>query len=167
MMAEGMVLESLAVTRAIHDRYHASRRNPYNEVECSDHYARAMASFGTFVTACGFECHGPSARIGFAPRLTPEDFRAPFTVAGGWGTYAQKRSAGKQSHSLEIKHGRTLVKMLAVDLPQGATAKGVAARLGGKAVGARFVQNGPRVEVVFDQKLELKPNLKLEIELTG
>ena len=60
MMAEGMVLESLAVTRAIHDRYHASRRNPYNEVECSDHYARAMASYGTFITACGFESHGPT-----------------------------------------------------------------------------------------------------------
>ncbi len=47
MMAEGMVEESLILTRAIHDRYHAAKRNPFNEVECSDHYARAMASYGT------------------------------------------------------------------------------------------------------------------------
>ena len=40
MIAEGMVQEGLAVTRAIHDRYHPSRRNPYNEIECGDHYAR-------------------------------------------------------------------------------------------------------------------------------
>ena len=54
MIAEGLLLEGLAVTRAIHDRYHAARRNPYNEIECSDHYSRAMASYGSFVTLCGF-----------------------------------------------------------------------------------------------------------------
>ncbi len=86
MMAEGMVLESLAVTRAIHDRDHASRRNPWNEVECSDHYSRAMASYGTFVSACGFESHGSGGHIGFEPKLTPEDFKAPFTAAEGFRT---------------------------------------------------------------------------------
>ncbi|MEI7849511.1 MAG: hydantoinase/oxoprolinase N-terminal domain-containing protein, partial [Chloroflexota bacterium] len=43
MIAEGMVHEGLAVTRAIHDRYSAEKRNQYNEVECSDNYARAIA----------------------------------------------------------------------------------------------------------------------------
>ena len=76
MIWEGMVQEGLAVTRAIHDRYHASRRNPWNEVECGDHYARAMASYGVFLAACGYEYHGPKGHLGFAPRLTPEDFRA-------------------------------------------------------------------------------------------
>ena len=62
MMAEGMTDEALIITRSIHDRYHAAKRNPYNEIECSDHYARAMASYGTFITACGFEYHGPKER---------------------------------------------------------------------------------------------------------
>jgi hypothetical protein len=97
--------------------------------------------------------------------MTPEAFRAPFTAAGGWGTYAQMRSAGKQAHSLEIKHGRTFVKTLALELPPGATAKRAAARLGGKAVGVRLAQKGTRVEAVFDQKLELKLNQKLDVEL--
>ncbi len=77
MIWEGMVQEGLAVTRAIHDRYHASRRNPWNEVECGDHYARSMASYGVFLAACGFEYHGPKGHLGFAPRLAPDDFRAP------------------------------------------------------------------------------------------
>ena len=61
MLWEGLVDKALAVTRMIHDRYHAARRNPYNEVECSDHYARAMASHGTFLAACGFDTTAPKA----------------------------------------------------------------------------------------------------------
>jgi hypothetical protein len=48
MIWEGMLMEGLAITRMIHDRYHPLRRNPYNEVECGDHYARSMASYGVF-----------------------------------------------------------------------------------------------------------------------
>ena len=93
MIAAGMLTEGLAIERTIHDRYHAARRNPWNEVECGDHYARAMASHGVFLAACGYEHHGPKGHLGFAPRLTPADFRAPFTAAEGWGTYAPDNPA--------------------------------------------------------------------------
>ena len=76
MIWEGMVLEGLAVTRAIHDRYQASQRNPWNEVECGDHYARSMASYAVFLAACGYEYHGPKGYLAFAPRIQPDDFRA-------------------------------------------------------------------------------------------
>ena len=64
------------MARAIHDRYHASRRNPWNEVECGDHYARSMASYGVFLAACGYEYHGPKRHLGFAP-LKPGRFPRP------------------------------------------------------------------------------------------
>ena len=89
MIAEGLVTEGLAVLRAIHDRYAAAKRNPFNEIECGDHYSRAMASYGSFVSACGFEYRGPEGYLSFAPRLTPEKFRAAFTSAQGWGSFAQ------------------------------------------------------------------------------
>ncbi len=100
MLWEGMVMEGLAIARAIHDRYHPARRNPWNEVECGDHYARAMASYGVFLAACGYEYHGPRGHLGFAPRLSPGNFRAAFTSAEGWGQIGQTRSQGKQ-----IEHG--------------------------------------------------------------
>src|SRR5437868_4733597 len=104
-----MFTEGLAVTRAVHDRYHASRRNPWNEVECGDHYARSMASYGVFLAVCGFEYHGPKAHLGFAPRVISQlksslpnhpkvtTFKAAFTTAEGWGTYSQTAQTVEQS----------------------------------------------------------------------
>jgi uncharacterized protein (DUF608 family) len=108
MMAEGMTDEALTLTRAVHDRYHAYKRNPFNEIECSDHYARAMASYGTFITATGFQYHGPKGYIAFAPALNKENFKSPFVTAEGWGTYTQKGG----HHTLQLKYGSLLVQTL-------------------------------------------------------
>jgi len=114
MMAEDMVEESLILTRTIHDRYHAKKRNPFNEVECSDHYARAMASYGTFITACGFTYHGPKKEIGFAPKVGADNFKAAFTAAEGWGTYSQVKKGKSLECVIDVKWGRLSVKKINV-----------------------------------------------------
>ena len=106
MVWEDMVLEGLAIERSIHDRYHASKRNPWNEVECGDHYSRSMASYGVFLAACGFEYHGPKGHIGFAPRLSPDRFKCAFTSAEGWGSYSQELESKKFKARLELKYGK-------------------------------------------------------------
>jgi uncharacterized protein (DUF608 family) len=126
MIAEGMVLDGLAITRAIHDRYHASRRNPWNEIECSDHYSRAMASYGTFITACGFEYNGPKGHIGFAPKLTPENFKAAFTAARGWGSFSQRVENGRMKAEITLKSGTLRlrsIRLATAEKPALATAE--------------------------------------------
>lgn len=86
MIAEGLVEQGLTIVRAIHERYAASKRNPYNEVECSDHYGRAMASYGAYVALAGFRCHGPRGEMSFTRR----GYRGPFIAPDGWGTYDGK-----------------------------------------------------------------------------
>jgi uncharacterized protein (DUF608 family) len=115
MMAEGMVEESLILTRTVHDRYSANKRNPFNEVECSDHYARAMASYGTFITACGFTYHGPKREIGFAPKLNADNFKAAFTAAEGWGTYSQVKKGKSLECTIDVKSGRLVVKTIRLE----------------------------------------------------
>jgi uncharacterized protein (DUF608 family) len=165
MIWEGMVQEGLAVTRAIHDRYHAARRNPWNEVECGDHYARAMASYGVFLAACGYEYHGPKGFLAFAPRLTPEDFRAAFTAAEGWGTFSQKRDGGTQRATIELKWGRLRLKTLAFQLPAGAKPQQVAVTLAGKPLAATHAVEGDRITISLAADATIQAGQTLEVAI--
>jgi len=153
MIWEGLVLEGLAVTRAVHDRYAASRRNPWNEVECGDHYARSMASYGVYLAACGFEYHGPHGHLGFAPRLTPEDFRAAFTAAEGWGVFAQKAGAGEWTARVALKWGRLPLNTLSLVAPAGKAT----ARVEGKEIPVTRSLSGGKTTFAFSGKLVLNP----------
>lgn len=165
MIAEGLLHEGLAVTRAVHDRYHPSRRNPYNEIECGDHYARSMASYGAFVTMCGFEHHGPKGEIAFSPRLTPEDFRGPFITAEGWGTFSQKLKGKTQTETLHLAYGKLDLKQLAFGLPEGESPKKVHVTIDGRATKNAYQTNEDQVVITLDQKLSVKTNQRIEIEI--
>lgn len=129
------VQRGLAVARAIHDRYGAAKRNPYNEIECGDHYSRAMAAYGVFLAVSGFEYHGPKGEIGFAPRLTPEDFRAAFTAAEGWGSYSQRIIQKQMQAKLRLDSGSLSLQTIRLD-PQGVNMRQVTVICDGKKVNA-------------------------------
>src|SRR5690606_17645861 len=114
-----LVKRGLAITRAVHDRHLPQLRNPYNEIECSDHYARAIASYGVFLGACGLRYHGPKGEIAFAPRISPEKFRGPFTGAEGWGSYAQELQENRLLARIELAHGALSIAAVSLELCGG------------------------------------------------
>jgi hypothetical protein len=118
MVSEGMLTEALAICRGIHERYHPAKRNPWNEIECGDHYARAMASWGMITALSGFEYDGPAGRLGFAPKITPENFQCAFTAAEGWGSLVQKRSDRGQYHAISVLKGRLRLNTVKLSLPK-------------------------------------------------
>jgi non-lysosomal glucosylceramidase len=163
MIWEGMLMEGLALERAVHDRYHPLKRNPWNEVECGDHYARSMASYGVFIAMSGFEYHGPKGTMAFAPRLTPENFRAAFTAAEGWGTFAQAAEGDALRASLEVKWGKLELKTLALT-PIKSGAKGTAtATLNGHGIPLSSRLENNRIVIDLNDKLTLSPGQKLEV----
>lgn len=164
-MAEGMVQESLILTRVIHDRHHAAKRNPFNEIECSDHYARAMASYGTFITACGFEYHGPKGYMAFAPKWNKENFKAPFTTAMGWGTYSQQKAGLKQIHHFELKYGTLALNKIALEKLGGGKLTAVSVELGGKQIPLTFKQENNVVEILIKETLNIQKNQILTVNI--
>jgi len=165
-MAEGMLDESLVLTRAVHDRHHAAKRNPFNEIECSDHYARAMASYGTFITACGFEHHGPKGYIGFAPKWNKENFKAPFTTAAGWGTYSQRKTDLKQVHHFELKYGELALQKIALEKLDGKKTSSVLAILGGRQIPLKFMQENNALEIILKDRIIVGRNQTLIITIS-
>ncbi len=156
----------LAVTRAIHDRYHAALRNPYNEIECSDHYSRAMASYGVFQAVCGFNCHGPRGHLEFAPRLGRDNFRAAFTSAEGWGTITQTRDESLQTNTVEVKYGRLRLKTLRVAV-EGRTPDSVKAIKGGKNILATLEIMDGLAKIELTEEVTLDTGQSVEVKLSS
>jgi uncharacterized protein (DUF608 family) len=164
MIAEGMVQEGLTITKAIHDRYRADLRNPWNEIECSDHYARAMASYGSFISMCGFEHHALKKSIGFSPRLSPENFRAAFTSAEGWGAFSQTRSADAQKAEIAVKYGKLTVQTVALDSGK-MRPKQFGVRLGERMILGKMAVEGSRVLVLLNDPVTIETGKTLTIWL--
>ena len=160
MIWEGMVQQGLSVFRAVHDRYHPSKRNPWNEIECGDHYARSMASYGVYLAACGFEYHGPKMHIGFAPRLSPEDFKSAFTCAEGWGAYSQKVAPNSFHAEIQVNWGKLSVKTIALEMEQGASLRVTS---GDRILPSEIQRDGKRVLISLNDSAVISVGQKLTI----
>jgi hypothetical protein len=149
-----LLTHGLTVCRAVHDRYDASRRNPYNEIECSDHYARAMASYGVFIAACGFHCDASSGLMRFEPKIAAKDFAGPFIGAGAWGRFTQKHAATGLSATLAVRFGSMRLACLELT-PPAARAAATSVTLAGKSVEHRIETRDGRLAVILAQPVTL------------
>jgi non-lysosomal glucosylceramidase len=166
LIYEGLVAEGLTVARAVHDRHQPSspmKANPFNEPECGSHYARAMASYATFLACGGFEYDGPGGMIGFAPRLQADNFKTAFTAAEGWGTFAQQITGNALTASLSLKWGQLRLKTLTLELPAAAGGMTVDVSLGGLPVPASFTRDGGRVRVTFASEVVIPVGATLAV----
>jgi len=84
LAAEGFLEESEKVVSAIRDRYDGEKRNPWNEIECGNNYARSMASFSLLLIHSGFDFNVPHKHIGFYP-IKKYKSRYLWSVDNSWG----------------------------------------------------------------------------------
>jgi hypothetical protein len=163
MMWDGLVDKALAEIKTVNERYDGSKRNPWDECECGSHYSRALASYGVFVAACGFECDGPQGTMAFAPRVNPEDFKAAFTSAEGWGSFSQKYDGSGMNASLSLVYGKLRLKTLSLVLPPGSHAQAVKAQIDGKDQPASVSRDGNRASVEFKSELHVAAGQTLDV----
>jgi Glycosyl-hydrolase family 116, catalytic region len=163
MMWHGMPYHALAHARTMFDRYLGSKRNPWNEVEWGDHYSRSMASYGVFTAVCGFEYSGPQGYIAFSPRITPNRFKAAFTTAKGWGTFAQERRDGTQRDTLDVRWGELSVRTLAFDLPAGKKSTAASVNVSDRKIPAHMETRDNRVMIHLQDKLKIAAGERLTI----
>jgi hypothetical protein len=86
LIAEGFVKEGLTIVKALRIRYDGRIRNPWNEYECGNYYARAMASYALLGALAGFRYSAAQRTLWFGPQLTVRPFKTFFSTASGFGT---------------------------------------------------------------------------------
>lgn len=86
LIAEGYVTEGLTIVNAMRSRYDGRIRNPWNEYECGNYYARAMASYALLSALSGFRYSAVQRTLWFAPQLRVRPFETFFCTASGFGT---------------------------------------------------------------------------------
>jgi uncharacterized protein (DUF608 family) len=151
LMYEGLLEEGLSIVKAVRDRYDGRRRNPWDEVECGHHYARAMSSWGVLLALSGYSYSGPEMRMGFAPPLYAEDFRTFWSTGSGWGHYFQKADDDKHFKAeVSVLAGNVKLREFSFPLPPSFPDKSkisLRGSLGGKALKLQYSRNDRTVIV--------------------
>jgi uncharacterized protein (DUF608 family) len=86
LIHEGFADEGLTIVKASRNRYDGRTRNPWNEYECGNWYARAMSSFALVAALSGFRYSAVDKTIHFGPKLKVHPFVSFFSTASGYGT---------------------------------------------------------------------------------
>lgn len=87
LISEGMLEQGLTLVAAVRSRYNGRVRNPWNEYECGNYYARAMASYALLIALSGFRYSAATHTLNLAPRAAKRPFTCFFSTASGWGTF--------------------------------------------------------------------------------
>ena len=97
LITEGFVKEGLTIVKALRSRYDGRVRNPWNEYECGNYYARAMASYALLGALAGFRYSAVQRTLWFGPQLSVRPFKTFFSTASGFGAIVL------DSHTLSIQ----------------------------------------------------------------
>lgn len=106
LIFEGFVEEGLTVVRAVRARHNGRNRNPWNEVECGNHYARSLASWAVLIAITGAQYDAVERSLAFA--AGPLD--SFFSTGSGWG----RVSIDETGVTLSLDHGTLALDHLTV-----------------------------------------------------
>jgi hypothetical protein len=166
LIYEGLVEEGFAIVKGARDRYDGIprapiERNPWNELECGGHYARAMSSWSLLLALSGWEYDGPRQALRLTPRHTPEHFKGFFTGPEGWGSLRQTREGQAQRNELSVREGRLAVAEIALSVT--GTPKRVKVECGGKTVPNTFKPEAGRVVVSLKRPVVIEAGQTLVV----
>jgi non-lysosomal glucosylceramidase len=121
---EGLIEQGLSMLTDLRARYAGDRRNPYNEIECGDHYSRAMAGWSVLEAWSGLRFDSARNQLRLVHSPGREGSRLPFVTASGWGELRQERKDdGDFEVTFDVRYGVLAIgSLVLVDLAGSVTA---------------------------------------------
>ncbi len=111
LIETGQVDDALTVLDAVRERHDGTKQSPWNDIECGDHYVRAMSSWQLLEAATGVRHDAATGSFTITPRLQSGDLRAPFVTGRAWGTVTHE-AAGV---SISVRVGSLDLETLSLD----------------------------------------------------
>jgi uncharacterized protein (DUF608 family) len=162
MLFEGMVDEAIEIVRLARSRHDGRFRSPWNDVECGDHYARAMSSWVLLEAYTGFRWDGRASSLSFLPIVDASEFRTFFITGGSWGTFEQKDEKAGCMYRIHVNYGTLHISSL--DLPLSGSVKTPRVYLGGDVVNLTgFSTDEGILHLELEVKLDEGEILKVEL----
>lgn len=100
-------------------------------------------------------------------RWSPDNVKAPFTAAEGWGSFAHKVANGQQSASIEMRYGKLALSEFSLDKVKGIAAKQARVEVDGRSVEASFKEEADRYILHFAKATTLNAGQSLDITFTA
>jgi uncharacterized protein (DUF608 family) len=167
----GELNPGLKLIKAVRERYNGSHRNPWNEVECGDHYVRPMSSWTLLHALTGIFYSTKLNKFSIAPKVNINNFKSFFITYSSWGTINQRVIEDKVVLSLSISFGELLLKSINLAQKEKIFIKEIISCIvvnsANKVVDIESKLNvsDSTLEVSFLKPIIIKENLKLQIEL--
>lgn len=109
---EGRINEGVKCIRAIRDRYDGQKRNPFCEIECGYHYARALSSWAPALAISGFRFSAVNGAMQFAATSGPGRFF--WSNGSAWGTCTQNGGTAYKEVEISVRHGQITLRRFAL-----------------------------------------------------
>ncbi len=168
MIYEGMIEEGLAIVKGVRERHDGVRRNPWNEFECGNHYARSMASWSLLLALSGFSFDMRRGMLGFAPAISTCDFSSFWSVSGAWGGYSQRKEKEGFKAELKVSYGSLELKELGIGF--GLLEQMVAniiVYIDGKPIDAEYEAFPGGIRVLFPDGIRIEKGSRLSVLIKG
>jgi non-lysosomal glucosylceramidase len=160
LIYEGLIEEGLTIVKGLRGRHTGVRRNPWNEFECGNHYARSMASYALLLALSGLAYSAPAETLSFAPRVYPEDFACFFALGSGWGMVKQAFGNGTMRAAVEIHSGQLTLRQLGI----GFEAPAPRVTLAGLSIGATAEIAGGKTQITFAAPATIRAGQSLLVD---
>lgn len=162
LIYEGWITEGLKIVAGLRNRYDGARRNPWNEVECGHHYARALASWSLVLALSGFQYDGVVRRLEFAPKWHPEKFQSFWSTGQAWGTFAQKITNHEMQVEIQVLFGTQFLTQLVLT---SAFSTKISVQINGRTLSVAVKTEGEKIRIDFPEKIKLEAGSGMNILL--
>lgn len=109
---EGDWEKALEIVSGVRSRYQGNRKNPWCEIECGGHYARAMSAYATLLAASGFQYDSGTIKITPHIQINPCQFF--FTTGSSWGIFELDQNKRRTKLSITPHYGSLEITRISI-----------------------------------------------------